>query len=198
MSINLEKNDAVSIIDLGKESSGSGALSRVIAKMSWADGEYDLDVSAFLCNNASGAPLLESNQHFVFYNNTAAPAGTVIHSGDNLTGGSQAGVDGEEMTIDFANLDNEGKVDQIDLIVTIHDADSRQHNFGQVDNAVIALIDAETGDELASYSLNEDFSTSTAVHVGTFDKDTTNTWEFVAKGDGFDNSLNDFVGVYQA
>lgn len=47
--------------------------------------------------------------------------------------------------------------------MTIHDAESRGQNFGQVQNAFIRVVNDQTNVEIVRFDLNEDYSTETAM-----------------------------------
>lgn len=153
----------------------------------------------FLCAvGADGAPKLIGDEYFVFYNNTKEPEGAVQHSGDSLDGsvnaafGDNIEVD-EQVAIDLSKL--HPSIDEISFIVTIHKADERRQNFGQVTNSVIALRDDATNQVLAKYSLEDDFSAETAVQFGSlYKKD--GQWLFKAVGAGYKKGLIDFVRAY--
>nr|WP_315015333.1 TerD family protein [uncultured Campylobacter sp.] len=84
MAVNLSKGGRVS---LSKEAPG---LSKILVGLGWdtntsdTGAEFDLDASAFLVG-ASGK--VENEKNFVFYNNLVSADGSVVHTGDNRTGG---------------------------------------------------------------------------------------------------------------
>ena len=84
---------------------------------------FDLDASVFILGE-NGKML--SDQHFVFYNNLRSPNDAVIHTGDNLTGDGDG--DDEQVMVDLSKIDNNAS--EIIVVVTIHDAASRNQNFG--------------------------------------------------------------------
>jgi tellurium resistance protein TerD len=150
-------------------------------------GRFDLDCSVFLLG-ANGK--LVSDNHFVFYNNKTSPCNAVVHSGDNRTGDAVG--DDESVRIDLTTI--EPTIEEVSFIVTIHD-DTGKLNFGQVKNSYIKLYDDSTGVEIAKYSLEDDFSTETAVQFGSlYKKD--GTWMFKAVGAGYKKGLADFVVIY--
>ena len=79
-------------------------------------------------------------------------------------------------------------IDKIDFTVTIHEADARKQNFGQVSNAFIRIVDEAKGEELIRYDLGEDFSIETAVVVGELYRN-AGEWKFNAIGSGFKGGL---------
>lgn len=184
--INLTKGQR---IDLTKTHPG---LTKAIIGLGWNTPEtyhghdYDLDASAFLLG-ANGKCRRDSD--FIFYNNLTGPG--IEHTGDNRTGEGDG--DDEQLIINFSEIPAD--VDRIAFTVTIHDAHARGQNFGQVEDAFIRLVDAETNEEILRYDLGEDFSIETSVvfcdiyrHDG--------EWKFNAIGAGFQNGLAALVRSY--
>lgn len=180
MPVSLSKGQNVS---LTKEAPG---LKKVRFGLGWdvrkTDGTaFDLDSSAFILDE-SGKVL--SDQHFVFYNNLKDPSGAVTHSGDNLTG--EGAGDDEQVTIDLnAMTPNAARVA---FVVTIHDAEARKQNFGQVQNAFIRAVNAENDAEIARYDLSEDASIETAMIFGELYRHGSD-WKFKAIGQGYAGGL---------
>ncbi|MCM3114529.1 TerD family protein [Neobacillus sp. MER 74] len=181
MGINLSKGQR---IDLTKTNPG---LTRVVCGLGWDTNRYhggndfDLDASAFLAD-ANGRVVNDSD--FIFYNQLVHPSGSVEHTGDNRTGEGDG--DDEQIKIDFSKVPSH--IQRIAITVTIHDADARFQNFGQVSNAFVRLVDEETENEVLRFDLGEDFSVETAVvfcelyrHNG--------DWKFNAIGSGFAGGL---------
>ena len=138
--------------------------------------DFDLDASAFILGE-NGKIL--ADEFFVFYNNLKSPDGAVQHTGDNLTGEGEG--DDESIRIDLSKIDP--RATEITFVVTIHEADSRRQNFGQVRNAFIRIYDNTTGEEIMRYDLDEDFSIETAVEFGRLYK-RNGQWKFEAIGTG--------------
>ena len=157
MVVNLQKGQKV---DLTK---GNPGLRKVSIGLGWDTNKYDgghnfdLDASVFLLN-ANGK--VNSKADFVFYNNLEGGNGSVVHSGDNLTG--EGSGDDELITVDLQTVPE--SVERIAFTVTIYDADNRNQNFGMVSNAYIRVFDENA--ELIRYDLGEDFSVETAVITG--------------------------------
>ncbi|MBD3904875.1 TerD family protein [Chryseobacterium sp. Ch-15] len=152
-------------------------------------GAFDLDASLFLLNDSKK---LVSDNHFIFYNNLESPDKAVIHSGDNLTGDGDG--DDEQIKIDLTKIDS--AVQEITVVVTIHDADARRQNFGQVRNSFIRIFNTETNEEILKYELDEDFSIETAVEFGRI-YNRNGEWKFEAVGSGQREGLDKFVSMYQ-
>jgi tellurium resistance protein TerD len=182
MAINLEKGQRQAIgaprftVGLGWDSNSSST------------GEsFDLDASIFLVGANGKIP---TDNHFVYYNNLKSPDGSVIHTGDNTTGDGDG--DDEKIAIDLSKASAD--VNEISFVVTIHQADTRKQNFGQVRNSFIRILD-ETNTELVKYELDEDFSIETAVEFGRLYK-RNNEWKFEAVGVGMKGGLQDYLNKY--
>ncbi len=180
MSVSLVKGANVS---LTKQAPG---LSAVVVGLGWdartTDGQaFDLDSSAIAC---TAAGQVVTPGHFVFFNNLTSPDGAVQHSGDNLTG--EGGGDDEQIRINLAGLGAE--VDKVVFPVSIYDADSRGHSFGQVRNAFIRVVNQADDKELARYELSEDASTETAMVFGEVYRNGSD-WKFRAVGQGYSAGL---------
>ncbi|CAA7194940.1 TerD family protein [Chryseobacterium potabilaquae] len=150
---------------------------------------FDLDASLFLL--ADNKKLISDN-HFIFYNNLESPDKAVIHSGDNLTGDGDG--DDEQIKIDLTKID--AAVKEIIVVVTIHEAEARKQNFGQVRNSFIRIFNTDTNEELLKYELDEDFSIETAVEFGRI-YNRNEEWKFEAVGSGQREGLEKFVSIYQ-
>lgn len=182
MAINLEKGQRQSI-DAPKFTVGLGWDSN-----SSSTGEgFDLDASVFLVG-ANGK--LPNDNHFVYYNNLKSPDGAVIHTGDNLTGDGDG--DDEKIQIDLSKIAPD--VSEISFVVTIHHADTRRQNFGQIRNSFIRILD-QSNVELVKYELDEDFSIETAVEFGRIYK-RNDEWKFEAVGVGMKGGLQDYLNKY--
>ena len=150
---------------------------------------FDLDASVFMLD---GNKKLVSDNHLVFYNNLKSPDESVIHTGDNLTGDGDG--DDEQILVDLTKAG--AAVNEICIVVTIHDADNRRQNFGQVRNSFIRIFDAVTNEVLLKYELEEDFSIETAIEFGRIYK-RDNQWKFEAVGMGMKGGLQDYLNKYQ-
>ena len=188
MAISLAKGQKV---DLTKTNPG---LSKVVVGLGWDvnkyDGgqDFDLDASVFLLNENGK---VSNGEDFVFYNNTTGGNGSVTHSGDNLTGEGDG--DDEQVKISIQKVPD--SIQKIAFTVTIHDAESRNQNFGMVSNSFIRIVNEETNEELIRYDLGEDFSIETAIVVGELYRH-QGEWKFNAIGSGYQGGLaalcNDF------
>jgi tellurium resistance protein TerD len=149
---------------------------------------FDLDASVFVLGENKK---LLSDQHFVFYNNLKTPDGAVEHTGDNLTGDGDG--DDEQIIVDLSKIDS--RASEICVVVTIHDAENRKQNFGQVRNSFVRIVDSSANLEILNYELDEDFSIETAVEFGRIYR-RNNEWKFEAIGMGMKGGLQDFLSKY--
>jgi tellurium resistance protein TerD len=174
--INLEKGQRVNV-ELPKFTIGLGWDTN----SSSTGVDFDLDASAFILGENKK---LLSDEHFVFYNNLKSPDGAVEHTGDNLTGEGEG--DDESIRIDLSKISPNAS--EICFVVTIHKADERKQNFGQVNNAYIRILNQDNGEELIHFDLGEDFSIETAVVVAELYRH-NGEWKFNAIGSGFSGGL---------
>lgn len=183
MAINLQKGQRVSL---------DSSLKLALVGLGWDTNRYDggadfdLDASAFLLGE--NGKLLR-DEDFVFYNNLNARDGAVVHTGDNLTGTGDG--DDEIIMIDFAKMPSEIK--KIAICVTIHDAQNRKQNFGQVSNAYIRVAKLSDefdtkGEPLLRFDLEEEFSLETALVVAEI-YFKNGEWKFNAVAAGYQGGL---------
>ena len=182
--INLQKGQRIEI-----------GLSKVGVGLGWDPNEsigfdFDLDASAFMLGSNKKLP---KDEFFVFYNNQISPDGAVESSGDDTTGGNSDGGDDETLTVDLSKVDP--SIQEIIFTVTIHEAETRKQNFGQVHNSYIRIYNAATNEEIARYDLDEDFSIETAVEFGRLYK-RGSEWKFEAMGVVYKGGLQYFVDKY--
>jgi tellurium resistance protein TerD len=182
MTVSLNKGGRIS---LSKENPG---LKKILVGLGWDaratdGGDYDLDASVFILN---AAEKVRTEQDFIFYNNLKGADGAVEHTGDNRTGAGDG--DDEAIKLDLAKLDSHTDIQKISIVVTIHDADARHQNFGQIENAFIRVVNDETGMEIVRFDLTEDYSIETAMIFGEiYKKD--GEWRFSAVGQGYAGGL---------
>ena len=120
-----------------------------------------------------------------------SPDEAVEHTGDNLTGEGEG--DDESIRIDLSKIHPD--ICEICFVVTIHKADERKQNFGQVHNSFIRIYNTDTNEEIMKYELEEDFSIETAVEFGRLYKK-NGQWKFEAIGVGQKQGLQEFLNKY--
>lgn len=180
MAISLSKGGNV---NLSKEAPG---LNKIIVGLGWdaraTDGAaFDLDASAFLVKMDGK---VRSDSDFCFYNNKVVAGGAVQHAGDNTTGAGEG--DDETVKVELSKIPSD--LDKVVFAVTIHDAETRKQNFGQVSRAYIRVVNEEGGQEIARYDLSEDASIETAMIFGEIYR-IGDDWKFKAVGQGFAGGL---------
>lgn len=169
------------------------ALQRVMVGLGWGarsttGADFDLDASAILMQ-ANGR--VRSADDFIFYNQLQSTCGSVQHTGDNRTGAG----DGDDESLELALGQIPASIEKVVFCVTIHDADSRRQNFGQVSEAFMRLVNLDTGVELARFDLGEDYSTETAMIFGEIYRH-QGDWKFRAVGQGFAGGLAALCGQF--
>ncbi|WP_145747918.1 TerD family protein, partial [Bacillus licheniformis] len=79
-------------------------------------------------------------------------------------------------------------IQKISFVITIHEAEARRQNFGQVSNAYVRVINEDSNEELIRYDLGEDFSIETALITGELYRH-GGEWKFSAIGSGYQGGL---------
>ena len=187
MALSLQKGGNLSL------SKTDPSLSKILIGLGWdersTDGtSFDLDASAFLLT-VSGK--VRGDADFIFYNQLKSTDGSVEHTGDNRTG--QGDGDDESMKVDLSKVPAE--ITKVAFTVTIHDAEARRQNFGQVANAFIRVVNDATGTEIVRYDLAEDYSTETAMVFGELYRN-NEEWKFRAVGQGYAGGLKAMCDQY--
>ena len=187
MAISLNKGGNLSL------SKTDPSLNQVLIGLGWdaraTDGvDFDLDASAFLL---AANDKVRGESDFIFYNQTRSPEGSVEHTGDNRTGEGDG--DDEAVKINLAKVPAD--VQKIAITVTIHDAQNRGQNFGQVQNAFIRVVNDQTNVEIVRFDLNADYSTETAMIFGELYRH-NNEWKFRAVGQGYNGGLSAMCSQY--
>lgn len=180
MALSLQKGGNLSL------SKTDPSLTTILVGLGWdertTDGSsFDLDASAFLLK---AGDKVRNDNDFIFYNQLKSPDGSVEHTGDNRTG--QGAGDDESLKVDLTKVPAE--IVKIAFTVTIHDAEARRQNFGQISNAFIRISNDLTGTEIVRYDLAEDYSTETAMIFGELYRHNTE-WKFRAVGQGYAGGL---------
>ena len=167
------------------------SLKKIMIGLGWemkTGSQLDLDASVFMLTSNGKLP---SDEYFVFFNNLKSPDGSVQHTGDNRTG---AGDEDDEMILANLNLiDN--SVEEILMVVSIHEAATRKHNFGLLDEAYIRIVDVESKREILRYDLDAEFTHNTEVEFGKLKK-VNGEWNFMASGIGTTSGLQSYVDKY--
>ncbi|MEE5151930.1 TerD family protein [Pseudomonas alliivorans] len=187
MALTLQKGGNLSL------SKTDPTLTNVLIGLGWdpraTDGQdFDLDASAFLLG-ANGK--VRSEADFIFYNQLKSADGSVEHTGDNRTGAGDG--DDEVVKVDLARVPAD--VDKIVFVVTIHEADARKQNFGQVGGSFIRVVNEKSFAEVVRYDLAEDASTETAMVFAELYRN-AGEWKFRAIGQGYAGGLKAVANSY--
>ena len=180
MGISLSKGGNVSL------SKTDPSLKNVLVGLGWdarpTDGaDFDLDASAFMVKEDGK---VRSDSDFIFYNQTKSTCGSVEHTGDNRTGAGDGDDEAVVVLLDKVPAD----VQRVVFCVTIHDADMRKQNFGQVNHAYVRVVNKDCNNEVARYDLSEDASIETAMIFGEIYRH-SGEWKFKAVGQGYAGGL---------
>ncbi|MDY7561496.1 TerD family protein [Pseudomonas sp. 10B1] len=187
MALTLQKGGNLSL------SKTDPTLTKILVGLGWdpraTNGqEFDLDASALLVG-ANGK--VRSEKDFVFYNQLKSVDGSVEHTGDNRTG--EGAGDDESLTVDLSRLSVD--IDKVVFIVTIHDAEDRKQNFGQVSGSFIRVVNDVSSTEIVRYDLAEDASVETAMVFAELYRNGSE-WKFRAVGQGFAGGLKALANSY--
>ena len=187
MAVSLSKGGNV---NLSKEAPG---LAKVALGLGWdnraTDGaEFDLDAVAFLVGSDGK---VSADNDFIFYNNLKSACGSVEHKGDNTTGEG----DGDDEVVEITLAGVPAAIQRVVIAVTIHDAEARKQNFGQVSNAFVRVVNMGNSNEIARYDLSEDASIETAMIFGELYRH-NGDWKFKAVGQGFEGGLGPLASSF--
>lgn len=187
MTIQLEKKKP---FDLTKREPG---LARVLVGLSWDNAPVngvacDCDASVFMLNATNRIP---GEGYFVFYNNLKSEDTAVLHKGDNRDGTG----DGDDEVIDIDLPRVNADVVQMLFAVTIHESEKRGHNFGNVKNAAIRVLNPASNAEICRFDLSEQFGDADSLVIGRLFRDGSD-WKFEAMGDSFGGGLGALVELY--
>lgn len=180
MGISLNKGGNISLLKTDP------TLKNIIVGLGWdsrpTDGaDFDLDASAFMVKEDGK---VRSDSDFIFYNQTKSSCGSVEHTGDNRTGEGEGDDESIILILDKVPAD----IQRIIFTVTIHEADARKQNFGQVSRAYVRIVNKDSNNEVARYDLSEDASIETAMVFGEIYKH-NGEWKFKAVGQGYAGGL---------
>ena len=186
MAINLVKGQK---IDLTK---GRSSLSSIMVGLGWdpvkksggflkgmlsgGGAEVDCDASVILLNENGK---ITSKQNLVYFANKTSQDGSVVHSGDNLTGDGAG--DDEVINVNLNAISP--SIHRLVFVVNIYQAKQRKQDFGLIQNAFIRLVDNNTKEELIHYNLTENYAGKTSLIPGELYRHGTD-WKFSAIGEG--------------
>ncbi len=166
-----------------RSSGGGGGFFSNIFGGSGGSADIDCDASVIMVDN-NGA-----KHEVVYFGHLRSSCGSVIHTGDNLTGAGDG--DDEQIIVELNRIPPQ--VAKLIFVVNIYDCIRRKQDFGLIRNAFIRVDNADTGEVLAKYNLSEDYAGKTALVVGEIYR-YQNEWKFGAIGQGTnDASISELV-----
>lgn len=184
MAISLVKGQKV---DLTK---GNVGLTKVIVGLGWDPAavksgffglkkkapNIDCDASALLLN---GNGKLSNGTNLVCFYNKQSGCGSVVHTGDNITGEGDG--DDEQIIVQLDRVP--ASVERILVVVNIYECDSRRQDFGMIESAFIRILNPVNDKELIRFNLTDNYAGKTALIVGELYRD-NGEWKFNAIGEG--------------
>lgn len=203
MVVNLQKGQRV---DLTKGNSG---LNKVVVGLGWdpaaqksgggflgglfggggSNANVDCDASVIMLQDDK----LVRSEDVVYFGRKQSVDGSVIHSGDNITGEG----DGDDETITISLQQVPAQFNKLVFVVNIYDAVGRKQHFGMIKNAYIRIINPTDNSELIRYNLSEDYDSKTTLITGEIYRH-GNEWKFGALGTATnDAKLGDVCARYQ-
>lgn len=210
MSVNLQKGQKISLakndgtrltrlmVGLGwdpVEQPASGGFS-LFGRKSAPVADVDCDASVILCG-ADGRIVSDNlEQCCCYFNNLIYGNGALIHSADDLTGGSSDGGDDEMIDVNLPQIPS--YVDKMVFVVNIYDANVRNQHFGMVRNAYCRIVDKDTNNEICRFNLSDNYFGMTGLVVGEIYRK-NGEWKFNAIGQPVKEAsrLGNLVNLYR-
>ncbi|MFD3809284.1 restriction endonuclease [Streptomyces sp. NPDC058619] len=149
--------------------------------MSWS-GSVALDVCALVCK---GGRVL-SEDHFVFFNNSRTPDGSVRTRAD-------AAPDKAAVEVSFDALPREA--DRLVLVAAVDPEADPHGDLAGFTDARIRLLDA-AGAEAGRLEVSDGRAGETALVLGSFRRRANGDWDFVIGGKGYRGGLEDLLREY--
>lgn len=181
----LEKGESVKLSDQVPN------IENIMIGIGWESKEgvhLDVNTSVFMLSEAKK---ILSDEYFVFYNNLKSPDGSVRHGGDCL---KKWGNGDDEMI--FINLGQViSDIQEIDIILSLHEAFQRHQNFGMLKNLYLRIVDLSTEKELLRYDLRGAGERDVDVEFGKFLRQES-SWIFQASGQSSRIGLEGYVNQY--
>lgn len=176
MALNLTKGNRIS---LTKENGGQ-AIKTATLGLGWDTGRQQIDLDAGCGTFDEAGNLLEA----VFFRNLRSANGSIVHTGDNLTGAGDG--DDEQIKIDLTKVDAKVK----NIVFTVNSF--RGQKFTAVENAFVRILN-DAGAEVCRFNLSEKFPTTGLVMARLYRHN--DEWKFATIGEGVDGqTIKDMVG----
>jgi len=187
MAVNLQKGQKISL------TKDNESLDKIILGLGWDQQEVkggffsriksaniDCDATALLLKNGK----VVSDKDIIYFGNLKHKSGSVVHTGDNLTGEGEG--DDEQIIVELKKVPED--YDRIVLVVNIYSAKQKNQHFGMIRNAFIRVVNAKNNQEICRYNLTENYEGLTALIFGEVYRH-NGEWKFNAMGQGT-NDLN--------
>ncbi|MBF8982413.1 TerD family protein [Lutibacter sp. B2] len=200
MGINLTKGQR---IDLTK---GNAGLSQIMVGLGWDAAQnksgglfgglfgskaedIDCDASVLMLDENGK---FSKKQDLIYFGNLKSACGSVVHTGDNLTGDGDG--DDEQIIVELNKVPS--TIHKLVFVVNIYDCIRRKQDFGLIRNAFIRIVNGSNKQEIIRYNLSDDYVGKTSLIVGELYRHNTE-WKFAAIGEGtHDASLSEIVKRY--
>lgn len=197
MSVSLKKGQKIS---LSKDASGNSTnLTNITVGLGWDPQQkrtglfssakpFDCDATALMLIDG----VLKSKDDMVYFANLKHNSGSVLHTGDNITGDGSG--DDERIMVELEKIPNQ--YDQIIFVVNIYDCIKRKQHFGEVQNSFIRIFNTKTNVELCKFELNENYANMTTLIAGQIYRH-GDEWKFNPVGQATtDPGLGDIIKKY--
>lgn len=182
MSISLKKGQKIS---LSKDTSGNNTnLTNITVGLGWDPVQkkagffsqpqnFDCDASVLLLRDSA----FVDSKDLIYFGNLKHFSGSVIHTGDNITGDGDG--DDEQILVKLDQVPEE--YNKIVFVVNIYDCIKRKQHFGQVKNAFIRIFNSQNNVELCKFELSENYDNMTTLIVGEIYRN-NGEWKFNPQG----------------
>ncbi|BAU63074.1 stress protein [Stanieria sp. NIES-3757] len=195
MTINLQKGQRIS---LKKEAPN---LTRLMCGLGWdvakksggwfsSSPNFDLD-SFVICLDQNQK--LTNKSDIIYFANLRHSSGAITHLGDNLTGDGQG--DDEQIIVDLPTVPE--RLSKLLFLVNIYEAQKRQQELSQVENAFVRLVDLNNNQEIARYQLSgKQYQNKNALILGEVYRH-NDEWKMAAIGEAFNaKGIGDIAQKY--
>ncbi|MGL4977894.1 MAG: TerD family protein [Cetobacterium sp.] len=150
---------------------------------------FDCDASVLMLNQSEK---IEGMKDVIYFGNLKSKDGSIIHTGDNLTGDGDG--DDEQIKVNLNQVSE--NTQKLIFVVNIYDAIKRKQHFGQLSKAYIRIINNVDGKEMFKYNLTENYEGKTSLIFGELYR-YNNEWKFTAIGEATnDPGLSEFLKKY--
>lgn len=122
--------------------------------------DFDLDSTVLLLDQNKKPYTQGVPNGLIYFNHLKFGDNVIVHSADDLTGGSSDEGDDETITVRLDKLPEE--VAHVVAFINIYDADNRGQKFGQVNDSYMRLVDADEN-EVIRHSLKKEYADFTGV-----------------------------------